>query len=228
MPRFYERLMSLDKPHEAYVPFADEYGRHHGKELQEDDPPYRSLCRSLLQSRLNGTRVLEIGCGPALDGHALQEAGLKVTAIDLCQPFIELGRPRFPSIDFHCMDMRHPTFPDASFDGILGMACFCHITKEEVGPTVMALARLLSTGGVFVLSLMDSTSVQGYRVDEWGGVKNNPVDMICHERTTMIDHLAAAGLMDISVRAIDSPFYAKIPRIADNAIELYVISGVMP
>ena len=82
--------MNNHLPHEAYEPIVDAYS------AARDDPPLRKRIRQQFHDALQGTRVLEVGCGPGHDAAALAAAGLDVTAVDLCKAFVAYGRQSCP------------------------------------------------------------------------------------------------------------------------------------
>ena len=57
----------------------------------EDDPELRESIRGLFGTVTAGRQILEVGCGPGRDAALLRAHGFEVTAIDLCQSFIERG-----------------------------------------------------------------------------------------------------------------------------------------
>ena len=209
-------------PHLAYNPIAAEYA------ADSDDPALRARCRGRLLESLPGKQVLEVGCGPGHDAHALAAEGCCVTAIDLCTPFLDSARQMYPEVDFRVMDLRTPDFLEGHFDGIIGLACFCHLTSDEVASTVRRYAQLLSPGGVFLAWLSDSEKVDGYTVQEWGGCPDNPVSIVCHNRDFLHSHLEAAGFEDVQIISEHSDYYNGIPRIQEHGIQLYVAKGIMP
>ena len=83
--------MESNTPHLAYEPIAEDYAN------EQDDPKMRASCREMFLELLAGQRVLEIGCGPGHDGAKFQEVGCEVTAIDLCESFLEYGRQTYQS-----------------------------------------------------------------------------------------------------------------------------------
>ena len=56
-------------PHLAYIPIAAEYA------ADSDDFALRARCRASFLESLPGNRVLEVGCGPGHDAHALAAEG---------------------------------------------------------------------------------------------------------------------------------------------------------
>lgn len=214
--------MSGHLPHEAYEPIADAYAS------ARDDPPLRKRIRRQFHDALQGTRVLEVGCGPGHDAAALAAAGLDVTAVDLCKAFVAYGRETYPSVEFHCRNLLSLGFPEASFDGVLGLACFCHLQETDLQMALASIRSCLTPGGLLLIWLMDSPSVASYRVEDWGGVAENSIEMICHDRVRMHDQLGNAGFIDMEVTGVESDYYAKIPRIRNNKIQQYLVQARLP
>ncbi|HCA39686.1 MAG: hypothetical protein CMJ63_03405 [Planctomycetaceae bacterium] len=214
-------MATMQPPHKAYDPVVDSYAAD-----GEEDPAFRSRIRNILCELTPGNQILEVGCGPGLDAVALSKQGMKVTAIDLSSGFIDYAKKTHPQVDFRCMDMRAPTFEDASFDGLLGIACFCHLSSQEVAAALKRYHRLLRPGGVIVLQMMDSQKVDSYVVEDWCGLDGNRIEMVCHDRNWMADSIESAGFHDIEIGSIRSAYYEAIPRIQENGINLYVATAL--
>ena len=211
-----------DKPYLAYESIAEDYAS------EQDDPKMRDRCRTMFLDLLRGKRVLELGCGPGHDGAKLQEAGCNVTSIDLCESFLEYGRRTYPDVDFQCMDIEEPSFESNTFDGIFGMACFCHVPKENVKKALGNYLDILQTGGSLFLCQGDSEQVDGYVVDDWGGIEGNKVEIFCHHRDVLKTSLEEVGFDEIQVTHIDCPFYEEMPRLKKNGIRMYAITAKKP
>ena len=214
--------MKPDKPHLAYEPIVEEYAN------EQDDPAMRERCRQLFLGSLNGKRVLELGCGPGHDGAALQQEGCEVTAIDLCEPFLEYGKRTYPEIDFQCMNLEKPKFEPNTFDGIIGMACLCHVQSANIPDVMRRYIEILRPGGCLFLSQGDSEIVDSYIVEDWGGVAGNIIEIACHHRNTMKTELENVGFEEVCVTAIPCPFYDEMPRLMKVGVHLYAISARKP
>jgi SAM-dependent methyltransferase len=210
------------KPHLAYSPIAEEYAK------EQDDPAMRERCRSMFLALLRGKRVLEVGCGPGHDGAKLQEDGCDVTAIDLCEAFLEYGKRTYPDVDFRCMNLETPTFPPNSFDGIIGMACFCHIPSANISNVVRRYFEILRPSGCIFLSQGDSELVDSYVVEDWGGIEGNIIEIVCHHRNAMKTELEDAGFEEICITAIPCPIYDEMPRLKKVGVRMYAISAKKP
>ncbi|MDH4170836.1 MAG: methyltransferase domain-containing protein [Acidimicrobiia bacterium] len=68
-----------------------------------------------------GSRLLDVGCGPGRHARALAEAGVIVVGIDISAPFIELARREAPATArFERMDARQLPF-DQEFDAVISL-----------------------------------------------------------------------------------------------------------
>lgn len=96
--------------------------------------------------------VLEIGCGDNAEAWELAERGLSVTAIDISPVAVEAARARAESegrsgLQFAEMNAEALTFPDDSFDAVIGSGILHHLDLELGVPEA---ARVLRPGGVAV------------------------------------------------------------------------------
>jgi magnesium-protoporphyrin O-methyltransferase len=106
----------------------------------------RALLMSWLPERLDGTRLLDAGCGTGLLAIDAARRGAAVTAIDLSPTLIGLARERTPddlapgSIVYHAGDMLDPPQADSrGFDYVVAMDSLIHYQAADV---VGALARI--------------------------------------------------------------------------------------
>jgi len=93
----------------------------------------------------NGTRLLDVGCGPG--GAALLAAGrgAHVAGLDVSTPAVDVARERVPEGDFRVGDMANLPWSNNSFDVVTGFNSF-----QFAANRVAALAearRVLATGG---------------------------------------------------------------------------------
>jgi len=93
----------------------------------------------------NGTRLLDVGCGPG--GAALLAAGrgARVAGLDAAPASIEVARERVPEGDFRVGDMEILPWPDGSFDAVTGFNSF-QFARQQVAALAEA-RRVLAAGG---------------------------------------------------------------------------------
>ncbi|MCM2281332.1 MAG: methyltransferase domain-containing protein [Bdellovibrionaceae bacterium] len=204
----------------AYESVARKYA---GDAPGEDDPSMRRSCRECFIGGLNGKQVLEVGCGPGVDASFLEAAGLDVTASDFSKEFIQIVQERFPKIKTHQMDMTKPDLPDESFDGIYAFASFIHLPRASAGDALAGFRRLLRHPGVLFMSLIRSSKVAEYSIEDWGGRPNNPLLFTCYQPAEIEALLRAAHFKRIEFQEIRSKLYEELPRLTERGVSHYQV-----
>ena len=115
----------------------------------------------------DGKRVLEYGCGRGSQGFALAANGARVTGIDISPAAIEIAREiaterRLTGTEFVVMNAEEMTFPDASFDRVIGSGILHHL---DLNRAFGEIARVLTPGGraIFVEPLGHNPLINLYR-----------------------------------------------------------------
>ena len=115
--------------------------------------------------RLDGGRVLDLGCGPGVDAAVFAQLGVDVVGLDVTPSFLRRAREHFVEVtadvtadcqaraSFVRGDMRSLPFEADSFDGIWVSGSFHHVPREQAPDTGAALARLLRDGGCAYISV---------------------------------------------------------------------------
>ena len=105
------------------------------------------------------SRVLELGCGSGWASEWMARLGFKVTALDINDDMLELGRERmvacrraFPetpmSVDFVTGDAEALDFEDESFDAVYCLNALHHI--PDIPKALAEIHRVLKKGGRFL------------------------------------------------------------------------------
>ena len=129
----------------------------------------RSLLDKFIE-RLNGNKILDVGCAQGRDSCYLSEKGYDVLGIDLTPEFIKLAKINCLKAAFKLMDMRNLDLSPNSFNGIWASASFLHIPKNEALKTLIGFRKVLKTGGILFLSVMEG-DFEGLRKNDklkWG------------------------------------------------------------
>lgn len=111
------------------------------------EPHYQPLYATVFE-RLgigNGSRLLDVGCGPG--GAAVLAAGLgaRVAGLDASAGSIEVVRERLPEGDFRVGDMETLPWPDNSFDAVTGFNSFPFAHNPVAA--LREVGRVLAPGG---------------------------------------------------------------------------------
>jgi 2-polyprenyl-6-hydroxyphenyl methylase/3-demethylubiquinone-9 3-methyltransferase len=110
------------------------------------------------RAKLDGARVLDVGCGGGLLCEALVHAGAQVTGIDLAEGMIEVAKlhaaEQSLSIDYRLADAETIVATEAgAFDVVTCMEMLEHVPSPHA--TVATLARLVRPGGPVFISTIN-------------------------------------------------------------------------
>ena len=123
------------------------------------------LCRELEPSPL--VRVLDAGCGAGLASLDVARKGFYVQGFDVSDGMLDQCRRRFSAegvpadrYSFMRADLLDSDFPAASFDGVLALGFLQYLPDEH--QALLALNRLLSSGGILVVSGPTKAKISNY------------------------------------------------------------------
>ncbi|MFO1323524.1 MAG: bifunctional 2-polyprenyl-6-hydroxyphenol methylase/3-demethylubiquinol 3-O-methyltransferase UbiG [Burkholderiales bacterium] len=110
-------------------------------------------------SKLEGLRILDVGCGAGLLCEPLARSGAQVTGIDAAAKNVGAARSHATSrgmtIDYRVGDPAGALRPDERFDVVLLLEVVEHVADVEA--FLMAAARHVAPGGLLVASTIDRT-----------------------------------------------------------------------
>lgn len=103
----------------------------------------------LIYSRVAGARVLEYGCGTGSHSLEIARRGGEVVGIDISEVGIEMAREKaaaegIKNAQYLTMDAENMTFPDASFDLVIGEGILHHLNLAK---SYSEISRILRPGG---------------------------------------------------------------------------------
>ncbi len=104
-------------------------------------------------SELTKGTVLDVGSGPGRDGLILQSKGLNVVCLDASKTMVELSKAR--GLKSVVGDFNELPFEDHSFDAVWAYTSLLHIPKSEIYKPLTEITRVLKSGGVFGLGLIE-------------------------------------------------------------------------
>jgi SAM-dependent methyltransferase len=97
-----------------------------------------------------GTRVLDVACGPGVVAAAALARGARVTAVDLSPEMVTLARRVHPKLDVREGDAEALPFDAGAFEAVVCNFGLGHFPRPEVA--ARELARVLMSGGRLALS----------------------------------------------------------------------------
>jgi len=117
------------------------------------DEPSRRRMHEILASlrglKVQGAKVLEVGCGTGWLSSKLREFG-EVTAVDLGVEIIEAAKVLYPEIDFRSGDIHTLDLAVGSFDVIVTLETFSHVPDQSA--FLRRLSELLKPSGLLLLT----------------------------------------------------------------------------
>jgi ubiquinone/menaquinone biosynthesis C-methylase UbiE len=118
--------------------------------------------------RLQGPKILDIGCGSGDYAQDFNHRGLEVTAIDFAEEMADLARSK--GVDARVQSIEEMNFDASSFNGIWAVTSLHHVPKAEL-PNVRDKAyNFLTPQGVFYVCVKEGTS-EGFVQDGKSGTQ---------------------------------------------------------
>ena len=101
-----------------------------------------------------GTRILDVACGPGYVAAAAAARGAVAIGIDFSSEMVEEARGRYPGIDFREGDAEELAFPDSSFDAVLMNFGMLHLARPE--QALQGAYRVLRPAGRMAFTVWDT------------------------------------------------------------------------
>jgi SAM-dependent methyltransferase len=175
---------------DSYDSAAEAYAEHLATEL-DHKPLDRHLLNRFAEETRGRSLVAELGCGPGQIACYLAEQGVTVLGIDLSPEMVRVATRLYPGLEFRVGDMNRLDLPDASLAGVVAFYSIVHFSPAELGPVFREMRRVLSPGGLALISFHVGDEV--VHVDDLYG---SPVslDFRFHVPGTVVEALRGAQL----------------------------------
>src|SRR2546426_2835638 len=149
--------------------FGDNYLDVYGHQLSAEGAEYEASFVERALALKAGESLLDLCCGPGRHALLLAQRGLRVTALDLSQPYLDAAaaeaQRRGIEIETVRADMRAPGF-DGRFDAVINMfSSFGYLESEaEDAKVLRGVAAALRPGGRALFDLINREWVIGNQV----------------------------------------------------------------
>jgi ubiquinone/menaquinone biosynthesis C-methylase UbiE len=162
-----------------------------------------------------GSRTLDVGCGPGWASVALAERGHQVSSIDLSQAMIETTRRNAVSagkealIDVSVGDAQRLAFADGTFSVVMGLGLLSYL--ESPDQAISEMARVTRPGGYVLL-----TSANPFSVPVFFDPRRN--FLLQPLRIRVRDLLTATGLWRLKTPLVTARRYSasRVDRFLEN------------
>jgi SAM-dependent methyltransferase len=95
-----------------------------------------------------GTLVLDLGCGSGVFTRLLQERGIHAVGLDISQALADVGKRKYPGLNFIAGDCEFLPICSGTLDGVLVSGLVHHL--PDPSQCAREVYRVLKPGGVFV------------------------------------------------------------------------------
>jgi SAM-dependent methyltransferase len=111
--------------------------------------------------------ILDLGCGPGRDLHALRAAGHVAVGLDGAAQFVAMARA-YSGCEVWQQDFLALDLPAARFDGIFANASLFHVPRQELPRVLRQLAATLKPRGVLFTSNPRGDNQEGWLHGRYG------------------------------------------------------------
>ena len=190
-----------DRVRDSYDRVAERYADEIGGELA-GKPVDRALLRAFaeltaaVEEATGPGSVADLGSGPGHIAAYLAGLGVSTVAVDLSPAMVEVGRSRYPEVQFRVGSLLTLPVIDGEMTGAIAMYSVVHLQPQDRLIAFAEVRRAIRPGGwlllAFHVSLAGHESGEIMHVEEWWGERVD-LDMYFIEPAEVIADLTAAG-----------------------------------
>ena len=115
----------------------------------------------------NGSRILDVGCGPGRHSLELARRGHRVVGVDVSRRFVDIARESarregLADVQFHVVDARNSTQMKTVGDGFDAAICLCQgafgvmLDDADDAAVLRSIASVMRPGGLLALSAFNA------------------------------------------------------------------------
>lgn len=137
----------------GYEAIAGIYVAGRGTRPPVGDAIGAATVRAWAQAFPPGATILDLGAGPGEPGtRILQEAGLRIWAVDASPAMVAAFRERFPDVPIELNTVEASAFWNRTFDGVLAWGLLFLLPPASQALVIEKVARALNPGGRFLFT----------------------------------------------------------------------------
>jgi SAM-dependent methyltransferase len=125
-----------------------------------------ALLSEVIRALPRGSRVLDLGCGPAQDTRYLASRGFHAVGLDAVGAFLVWARHNNRTTRLVCGDMRRPPFRPRSFDAVWAAASLIHLPKRTLPHALRQLRVIVKPSGCLAATFVHGTT-SGLQARGW-------------------------------------------------------------
>lgn len=134
-----------------------------------DVSPYKGSIDAFCALLPSDAAILDLGCGPGNISRYVFEKGFHhVTGMDRSAAMVSLATKNVPEANFIQGDIRHLSFPNDSFHGVIASFCIPYISYLDTEKLLARLSRVIADGGKLYLSCMEGCR-SGFETTSFSG-----------------------------------------------------------
>lgn len=104
-----------------------------------------------------GARVLDAGCGTGVPtARQLQDAGLRVTGVDISEVMLELARQNVPGIDLRQLNLTEIGPELGRFDAAVAFFSLLMLPRADIPAALARLREVLVPGGLLTVGMVEA------------------------------------------------------------------------
>jgi SAM-dependent methyltransferase len=173
-------LLVYERVRASYDRVAERYADEHGHELA-GKPVDRALLRCLAElvdgvtEATGSSRIADLGCGPGHVAAHLASLGATAVGIDLSPGMVEVGRARFPDVQFRVGSLLALPATDGELAGAISFYSILHLRPEHRRIAYDEMARVVRPGGWLLVAFHVSRPEPGHgpgdilHAEQWWG-----------------------------------------------------------
>jgi ubiquinone/menaquinone biosynthesis C-methylase UbiE len=169
----------------------------------------------LIGQLASGARVLDAGCGTGVpSARQLQEAGLRVTGIDISEVMLALARRNVPDADLRQLDLTEVGDDLGRFDAAVAFFSLLMLPRADIPAALARLRDVLVPGGLLVVGMVEA-DVDDVPIEFLG----MPVWVTGYPRDELARVVESAGFEIVQARDLS---YAPVSTQVAPEVQLFL------